>query len=138
MCDEIFERNQEILLILLHKYSIDKSIRDLLNYESVFVSVEYEKQDQFNNTLKRAILYGNLKYMRVDGEIVKTNKKEILYNFGKKAMKSLSESDIDKTVTDLHLFSSCVKQLKLIGKVELEEGDIVDMLQDFDPGSMHT
>lgn len=124
MLEEIKERNSYLLTELLNKYNIDKTVKELLDYESVFLSKEYINKDTMNNELKRAILYANLKYVRVNGTLQKTNKKEILFNFGKKAMRGLSENKINKVIAELSIISSLIKQSKLILRVEIEESDI--------------
>ncbi len=130
MFEEIKERNHSLLTILLHKHKIEKSIHDLMNYESVFVSVEYMEKDNLNSEHKRAILYGNLKFIMIGNKAEKTNKKEILYNFGKKAMKGLSEKEIEFIIIELKFIGIIIKQLKLIMKVELEESDIKTILNE--------
>lgn len=130
MFEEIKERNHSLLTKLINKHKIEKSIHDLMNYESVFVSVEYMEKDNLNSEHKRAILYGNLKFMMIGNKAEKTNKKEILYNFGKKAMKGLSEEAIEFIIIELKFIAIIIKQLKLIMKVELEESDIKTILNE--------
>ena len=131
---EIFEiiknRNKELLSDLLSKYQIDKDIDILVNnYESVFLSIEYQdKKDNSGNELKRVILYANLKHIIQNNEIVKTNKKEILYNFGRKLIKKMEEKEINLVVAELHLIVSLIKQLKLLAKIEFEEAQIQEIL----------
>lgn len=128
MLEEIKERNNIVLNELLEKYGIEKSVDLLLkNYDSIFVSEEYIKEDGFNSELKRAILYANIKFIFVNGTVEKTNKKEILYNFGKKAMKGLSSNEIDLVLAELHLIGCLIKQLKLILKIEIEESQILNI-----------
>lgn len=123
VCEELKERKKNILTDLLNKYGVNKPVDSLIQYESVFLSVEYEKNKEFNE-LKRAMLYANLKFIVEDGKTVKTNKKEILYSFGKKIIKTLRDYEIDRTISELKLISSLVKQLKLISKIEQEEAEI--------------
>jgi len=132
MCEEIQNRNRSLLANLLAKYNIDKSLKDLTDYESVFLSIEYLKTEDINTELKRVILYGNLKYIVENGMLVKTNKKVILYNFGKKLIKKMNDTEIDKVIAELKLISSLIKQMKLVTKIELEESDIQSILSDFD------
>jgi hypothetical protein len=125
MFEEIKERNSFMLNKLFKEYDINKSL-DLIikNYDSIFVFEEYIKENGFNKELKRAILYANIKYAFINGKIEKTNKKEILYNFGKKAMKELSSNEIDSVLAELHLISHLIKQLKLVLRIEIEESYI--------------
>ena len=132
MCEEIQNRNRSLLVDLLAKYNIGKSLKDLTDYESVFLSIEFMKTEVINTEFKRVILYGNLKYAVENGTLVKTNKKVILYNFGKKLIKKMSDTEVDKVIAELKLISSLTKQLKLVTKIELEESDIQSILSDFD------
>ncbi|MFA9240004.1 MAG: hypothetical protein ACEQSQ_08990 [Candidatus Paceibacteria bacterium] len=124
MFEEIKKRNNRLLKELLDKHKIKKSLHELINYESVFVSVEYMEKDNLNSEHKRAILYGNLKFVKIGNKTEKTNKKEILFNFGKKAMKDLSEEEIKSIILELKFIGRIIKQLKLIMKVESEESYI--------------
>ena len=125
MLEEIKKRNDKILNELLKKYEIEKSVKNLLiDYDSIFVSEEYMNKEQSNLELKRAILYANVKFIVVNEKFEKTNKKEILYNFGKKAMKGLSNNKINLIINELKLIGYLIKQLKLIQKLEIEENDI--------------
>lgn len=125
MLEEIKKRNDKILNELLKKYEIEKSVKNLLiDYDSIFVSEEYMNKEQSNLELKRAILYANVKFIVVNEKFEKTNKKEILYNFGKKAMKGLSNNKINLIINELKLIGYLIKQLKLIQKFEIEENDI--------------
>lgn len=125
MLEEIKERNNKRLNELLRKYGIEKSVKNLLiDYDSIFVSEEYMNKEQSNLELKRAILYANVKFIVVNEKFEKTNKKEILYNFGKKAMKGLSNNKINLIINELKLIGYLIKQLKLIQKFEIEENDI--------------
>ena len=131
MIEEIRERNSSLLNELLERYTIEKPLNLLLrNYDSIFVSEEYIKEDGFNTELKRAILYANIKFISVNGKIEKTNKKEILYNFGKKAMKELSDKEINLVLAELHLMSHLIKQLKLISRIEIEESYIYSIMNE--------
>ena len=125
MLEEIKERNNKRLNELLRKYGIEKSVKNLLiDYDSIFVSEEYISKEQSNSELKRAILYANVKFIVVNEKFEKTNKKEILYNFGKKAMKRLNKNKINLIINELKLICYLIKQLKLIHKLEIEENDI--------------
>lgn len=125
MLEEIKERNNKRLNELLRKYGIEKSVKNLLiDYDSIFVSEEYINKEQSNSELKRAILYANVKFIVVNEKFEKTNKKEILYNFGKKAMKRLNKNKINLIINELKLIGYLIKQLKLIHKLEIEENDI--------------
>ncbi len=125
MLEEIKERNNKRLNELLRKYGIEKSVKNLLiDYDSIFVSEEYISKEQSNSELKRAILYANVKFIVVNEKFEKTNKKEILYNFGKKAMKRLNKNKINLIINELKLIGYLIKQLKLIHKLEIEENDI--------------
>ena len=125
MLEEIKKRNDKTLNELLKKYEIEKSVKNLLiDYDSIFVSEEYMNKEQSNLELKRAILYANVKFIVVNEKFEKTNKKEILYNFGKKAMKGLSNNKINLIINELKLIGYLIKQLKLIQKFEIEENDI--------------
>lgn len=130
MFEEIKKRNNRLLKELLDKHKIKKSLHELINYESVFVSVEYMEKDNLNSEHKRAILYGNLKFVKIGNKTEKTNKKEILFNFGKKAMKDLSEEEIKSIILELKFIGRIIKQLKLIMKVELEESYIQTSLNE--------
>jgi hypothetical protein len=130
MFEEIKERNDHLLKKLLDKHKIKKSLDELINYESVFVSVEYMEKDNLNSEHKRAILYGNLKFVKIGNKTEKTNKKEILFNFGKKTMKDLSEEEIKFIILELKFIGRIIKQLKLIMKVELEESYIQTSLNE--------
>lgn len=127
MCEDLKERNKNLLIGLLTKYEIDKEVDDLILYESVFLSVEYEKNQDYSE-LKRAILYANLKFIIENGKTVKTNKKEILFNFGKKIIKKMGHEEVDQIISELKLIASLAKQLKLVGKIELEEEEIKPLI----------
>lgn len=119
--EEIEIRNKELLLLLLKKFNIDKSVKDLVDYKSVFVSVEYNsKEDLSVSNLKRTFLYANVE---------STNKKEILLNFGKKLMKDLTEDQIETVILELRLIVSLVKQLKYINKIDYEENVVTGILE---------
>lgn len=131
MLEEIKERNNKRLNELLRKYGIEKSVKNLLiDYDSIFVSEEYINKEQSNSELKRAILYANVKFIVVNEKFEKTNKKEILYNFGKKAMKGLNKNKINLIINELKLIGYLIKQLKLIQKLETEENDIQTIIND--------
>lgn len=139
MLEKTKTRNQRYLIQLCRKYNIEKSFQELtVNYESVFVSIEYMEKDNPNSELKRAILYGNLKFEKINDNWEKTNKKEILYNFGKKAMKGLSEKNIEFIILELRLIGMIVKQSKLIMKLELEESDISTLLGEIEDNYQHS
>lgn len=127
MCEDLKERNKKLLIDLLAKYEIDKEVDDLILYESVFLSVEYEKNQDYSE-LKRAILYANLKFIIEDGKTVKTNKKEILFNFGKKIIKKMGHEEVDQIISELKLIASLAKQSKLVAKIELEEEEIKSLI----------
>jgi len=129
MCEDLKERNHEVLNGLLARYTIDKTIRDLTQCESVFVSVEYMSKDRVE--FKRAILYANIKYIVVNNRIVKTNKKEILYNFGKKMIKNLSLEEIEEVIAELGVIAEMAKQLILISKIETCEGKMKENYSDY-------
>ncbi len=131
MLEEIKERNNKRLNELLRKYGIEKSVKNLLiDYDSIFVSEEYISKEQSNSELKRAILYANVKFIVVNEKFEKTNKKEILYNFGKKAMKRLNKNKINLIINELKLIGYLIKQLKLIHKLEIEENDIQTIINE--------
>lgn len=131
MLEEIKERNNKRLNELLRKYGIEKSVKNLLiDYDSIFVSEEYINKEQSNSELKRAILYANVKFIMVNEKFEKTNKKEILYNFGKKAMKGLNKNKINLIINELKLIGYLIKQLKLIHKLEIEENDIQTIINE--------
>jgi hypothetical protein len=122
MFEEIKERNSYMLNELFKKYDIDKSLDSIIKYyDSIFVFEEYIKENGFNSELKRAILYANIKLSFTNGKLEKTNKKEILFNFGKKAMKGLSSREINLSLAELHLISHLIRQLKLVSRIEIEE-----------------
>jgi len=129
---DIHERNEKLLKILLVRLNIDKTLAELRSYESVFLSEEYIQVDDIgNNELKRAILYGNLKSKIENNVVVKTNKKEILFNLGKKFMKSKSDFEVEQTLLGLRLISKLIQQLKLEIKIGSLEVDINDMLSHY-------
>ena len=122
MFEEIKERNSYMLNELFKKYDIDKSLDSIIKYyDSIFVFEEYIKENGFNSELKRAILYANIKLSFTNGKLEKTNKKEILFNFGKKAMKGLSSREINLSLAELHLISHLIRQLKFVSRIEIEE-----------------
>jgi len=130
---DIYERNEKLLKILLARLNIDKTLVELRSYESVFLSEEYIKIDDIGNKeLKRAILYGNLKSKIENNVIVKTNKKEILFNLGKKFMKAHSEAEVEQTLLGLRLISKLVQQLKLEIKIGSLEIDIKEILSHYE------
>lgn len=131
MFEKIKKRDNGLLNELLRKYGIEKSVKSLLiDYDSIFVSEEYINKEQPNLELKRAILYANVKFIIVNEKFEKTNKKEILYNFGKKAMKGLNKNKINLVINELKLIGYLIKQLKLIQKFEVEENDIQTIIND--------
>lgn len=128
--EEIELRNKELLVLLLKKFDLSKSVKDMTDYKNVFVSVEYDsKEDLSVANLKRTFLYASIEFIEQNGRLVKTNKKEILYNFGKKLMRDLSENQIETTILELKLITSLVKQLKYINKIDYEESIITDILE---------
>jgi len=128
--EEIENRNKELLVLLLKKINIDKSVKDMTDYKNVFVSVEYDSKEDFSvSNLKRTFLYASIEFIEQNGRLVKTNKKEILYNFGKKLMRDLSDNEIETTILELKLIASLVKQLKYINKIDYEESIITDILE---------
>jgi len=131
--NEIEHRDNEILQLLLNKYEINKNVKDLINFESVFVFPEYYKNDNplKSNKLYRAILYANIKYTMENDKVIKLkkSKKVSLYALGQKSIKKLSENEVDKIVLELTLISKLTKQLKYIAKAKMEEFDIIDILQ---------
>lgn len=131
--NEIVQRNNEILLSLLKKHKIDKTVKELIELESVFIFVEYYKNENplKSNELYRAILYANIRYVNENDKVIKLPKakKVSLYTLGKKMIKKLSEEEIEKTILELTLISKLIKQIKLIDKIDREEHDINDILQ---------
>lgn len=132
MCGDLQKRDITLLQGLLTKYGIDKSVKDMSSYESVFLSIQFLGDSQVNAELKRVVLYANLKYIVQNGEVVRTNKKEILYSYGRKIIKKATDYEVDKTIAELNLIACFSKQLKLITKIELEESDIQSIFSDFD------
>jgi len=129
---DIHERNEKLLKVLLVRLNIDKTLIELRSYESVFLSEEYIQVDDIGNKeLKRAILYGNLKSKIENNVIVKTNKKEILFNLGKKFMKAHTEAEVEQSLLGLRLISKLIQQLKLETKIGSLEVDINDMLSHY-------
>lgn len=128
--NEIESRNKQILTMLLEKYEISKTIRELEDTESIFVSVEWENKDPLFGTsiLKRVILYANVKLELENDKIIKVNKKEILYNFGKKKIKQLKDKEIDLQILELNMIIFLVRQLKSINKLKYEECKIEAMM----------
>ena len=119
--------------IIYYKYNIDKTIKELIELESVFIFVEYYKN---NNPLKsselyRAILYANIRYVVENNKVVKLSKakKVSLYTLGKKMIKKLSTEEVEETILELTLISKLIKQLKLIEKVDKEEYEINEIFQ---------
>lgn len=131
--NEIIERNNETLIVLLKKYSIDKTIKELIDLESVFIFVEYYKNSDSskNSELYRVILYANVRYVVKDNNVIKLPKakKISLFTLGKKMIKKLSEEEVEKTILELTLISKLIKQIKLINKINYEENDIKDIFQ---------
>jgi len=131
--NEIEQRNNEILQLLLKKYEIDKSVKDLIDFESVFIFVEYYKNENplKDSELYRAILYANIRYKIENGNLIKLPKvkKISLYTLGKKMIKKLSIEEVDTIILELTLLSKLVKQLKFINKIDKEEHDINEIMQ---------
>jgi len=134
--NEVIERNNEILKTLIDKYNIDKSVKELVDLESVFIFVEYYKNEDNtkSNDLYRVILYANIKYAVENGNLVKLAKaKRIsLYTLGKKMINKLTQEEVESTILELTLIGKLVKQLKLINKIEKEEFDINDIIKALD------
>lgn len=128
--NDIESRNNELLSVLIKKYEIKKTIKELGDAESVFVSIEWDQKSSLeSNTLKRAILYANIKYELENGKVIKVNKKEILYNFGKKRIKELkSDDEIELQIMELHIITYLVRQLKSIIRLKYEEGEIETLM----------
>jgi hypothetical protein len=128
MFEEFKKKYEKKLTILLNDLDIKDSIEELIDFESVFLSIEYEKTD--NTILKRAILYGNLKFESIKGKLRKTNKKKIIFNFGKKLIKKENDKNsIKNKINKLKLIAILSRQLKLIKKVELEDKEIDILLK---------
>ena len=89
--NKIVQRNNEILLSLLKKHKIDKTVKELIELESVFIFVEYYKNENplKSNELYRAILYANIRYVNENDKVIKLPKakKVSLYTLGKKMIK---------------------------------------------------
>jgi len=126
MCEDYKERNKVLLQELVVYYNIDKTITQLVDCESVFLSIEFFKQDnQFiPRELKRVLLYATINDdMRIVNK-KQVKKKEILFNFGRKIIKKLNNTEIDNNISKLKMITYLTKQLKLISKVEQEEKNI--------------
>ena len=141
--NKIKKRNEDLLNILLNKFKIGKSAKELVkDYESVYIAIEYIKdKDEFDlenmlknkqKELKRVLMYSSLKYTKdpKTGAVSKTNKREILYTFGRKIIKTLNEKDIDRAVLELKLIVSLIKELKFIDKIEFEELEVNTFLNE--------
>ena len=74
--EEIIERDHRILKTLIETYKIEYTIEELINLESVFIFVEYYKNENMtkNGKLYRATLYANVKHIVKNGEIIKFEK----------------------------------------------------------------
>jgi len=131
--NKILQRNKETLLILLKQYNIDRTINELIDLESVFIFVEYYKNEDSSQSseLYRAILYANIRYEVKNNNVVKLTKakKISLFTLGKKMIKKLSEEEVEKIILELTLISKLIKQIKLINKINYEENDIQDIFQ---------
>jgi len=115
-------RNIDIVRSMISYFKIEKSVEELISFESVFLSLEYKnKEEEFSiKNFKRLFLYANTK---LDNK----SKKIILHFFGRKDMKKLSEEDIEIKIKNLKLFVLYIKQLKLIDKVKKEEENLVNL-----------
>lgn len=115
-------RNLNIVKSMILYFNIQKSIEELISFESVFLSLEYkDKEEEFSiKNFKRLFLYANTK---IDNK----SKKIILYFLGRKDMKKLSEQDIEIKIKNSKLFVLYLKQLKLIDKVKKEEENLVNI-----------
>ncbi len=127
--DLLEERNNKYLEKLINKFKIEKSVEDLTDMSSVYITIDKDRSIKEVDVVNRIRLMGaeNI-YESVAGikRIVKTKKVQ-LYTINNKTIKELSENnELSTVVNNLDYICSLVKELQLFREIrEMEKVFII-------------